>query len=95
MQDKSSFDAQKHRLTETRVVNGPRMVRDGKTGEMISVVERRADGVAGARAPFCLVFSSEAGFRRIWNYPANWMDFGDDELLALSEPRLMQRSQSA
>ena len=94
MQEKS-FDAQQRRLTETRVVHGPRMVRDRRTGEMITVIERRADGVAGARAPFCLVFSSEAGFRRIWNYPANWTDCGDDELVALSEHRLTPRSQSA
>ena len=73
-----SFDAQTHRVNETRIVNGPRMIRDRATGEMITVIERRADHVAGARGPACLVFSTDAGFRRLWDYPARWMDFGDD-----------------
>jgi hypothetical protein len=82
-------------VSDSRVVGGPRMVRDRKTGEMISVVERRADGIAGARNSHCLVFSSERGFRRLWDYPRNWMEFGDDELIALSERRSISRSQSA
>ena len=71
------------------------MVRDRKTGEMVTVVERSADGIAGARGPTCLVFSTDAGFRRIWEYPGNWSEFGDDELLALSERRQSLRSQTA
>ena len=83
-------------MIERRVVAGPRMVRDKNTGEMITVVERRADGVAGARGPTCLVFSNDAGFRRLWDYPARWTEFGDDELLALYERRsLHHRSRSA
>lgn len=78
---------------DDRVVRGPRVVRDAPTGEVITVVERRADGVAGARRPTCLLFSTERGFTRLWDYPANWDDMSDAELVALSErPR---RSQSA
>ena len=62
---------------------------------MISVVERRSDGIAGARSSHCLVFSCERGFRRLWEYPANWMEFGDDELIALSEQRAAPHSQTA
>ena len=62
---------------------------------MVSVVERRSDGIAGARSSHCLVFSSERGFRRLWDYPRNWMEFGDDELIALSETRTVPRSQTA
>lgn len=69
---------------EDRVMSGPRLVRDSRTGEMVSVVERRADGVAGARGPSCLIFSTELGFTRIWDYPRNWKDIGDDELIGLT-----------
>lgn len=78
---------------EDRVLKGPRLVRDRSTGDMVSVVERRADGVAGARAPSCLIFSTDAGFIRVWTYPANWQEMADDELIALTVRR--RGSQSA
>lgn len=69
---------------ENRVLKGPRLVRDRSNGDMVSVVERRTDGVAGARAPSCLIFSTDAGFTRVWTYPANWQEMSDDELIALT-----------
>jgi hypothetical protein len=76
---------------ENVVLRGPRVVRDVRSGDTITVVERRADGIAGARRPACLVFSTERGFVRLWHYPPNWDDLTDGELVALSErPRLSQ-----
>ena len=78
---------------ENVVLRGPRVVRDVQSGDTITVVERRADGVAGARGPACLIFSTERGFIRLWHYPENWDALTDRELVWLSErPR---RSQSA
>ena len=81
-----SFDSAPNRR-DIAVVRGPRMIRDGATGEVTTVVERRAEGIAGARAPSCLVFSTDRGFTRLWNYPENWADLTDRELIALSEFR--------
>lgn len=78
---------------EDRVLKGPRLVRDRRTGDMVSVVERRADGVAGARAPSCLIFSTDAGFTRVWTYPSDWQELADDELISLTIRR--RGSQSA
>jgi hypothetical protein len=77
---------------DSTVLRGPRVIRDGDGGDVITVVERRADGVAGARGPSCLLFSTDRGFTRLWNYPENWIDMSDAELKQLSEFR---RSQSA
>lgn len=65
------------------VVNGPRVLRDNSSGEITTVVERKADGVAGARGPKCLLFHTERGFTRLWDYPANWPELSDEELLRL------------
>ena len=70
---------------ENRILRGPRVVRDHRSGEMVSIVERRTDGVAGARGPSCLIFSTDAGFTRVWTYPSNWQRLGDDELMELTE----------
>jgi hypothetical protein len=76
-----------------RILSGPRIVRDSRTGDVVSVVERRADGVAGARGPSCLIFSTDAGFTRVWHYPRGWQRLNDDELIALTER--WRRPQSA
>jgi hypothetical protein len=68
------------------------VIRDEATGDMMTVVERRADGVTGARGPSCLLFSTDGGFTRLWSYPDNWMDLTDAELRRLSE---LRRAQSA
>ena len=70
---------------ENRILRGPRVVRDNRSGELVSVVERRTDGVAGARGPSCLIFSTDAGFTRVWTYPSNWQRLRDDELIELTE----------
>lgn len=80
------FDSKPARR-DTAVVRGPRVIRDGTYGDVMTVVERRAEGVTGARAPSCLVFSTDRGFTRLWNYPENWYDLSDSELKALSELR--------
>ena len=81
-----SFDFA-HGPRDNVILRGPRLIRDDATGDMLTVVERRADGVAGARAPRCLVFSTDRGFTRLWSYPDNWMDLTDSELRMLSEFR--------
>lgn len=68
---------------DTAVVNGPRVLRDRSNGEITTVVERKADGVAGARGPACLLFHTDRGFTRLWDYPENWADLSDQELLRL------------
>ncbi len=70
---------------ENRILSGPRLIRDRQNGEMVSIMERRTDGVAGARGPSCLIFSTDLGFTRVWSYPANWQRLNDDELIALTE----------
>lgn len=85
------FDSNTRRR-ESAIVRGPRVIRDAATGNVTTVVERRADGVTGARRPACLVFSTDLGFTRLWDYPENWMDMTDAELETLSEYR---RSNSA
>lgn len=71
------------RMMQERILSGPRVILDRKSGESITIVERRTDGVAGARRSTCLIFSTEAGFTRIWNYPERWQELTDDELVAL------------
>lgn len=70
---------------EGRILSGPRIVWDNRSGEAVSVMERRTDGVAGARGPACLIFSTDAGFTRVWFYPASWQRLSDDDLMALTE----------
>lgn len=80
-----SFEYNPLQSRESRILSGPRIVRDNRNGEMVSVVERRTDGVAGARGPSCLIFSTDAGFTRVWYYPKHWQRLKDDELIALTE----------
>lgn len=88
-----SFEHIPRPFTENRVLSGPRIVRDSRTGEVVSIVERRADGVAGARRPSCLIFSTDLGFTRVWSYPSGWQHLSDDELIALTE--LWRKSKTA
>lgn len=69
---------------ELAIVRGPRQIRDSKTGEVTTLVERRAEGVAGARASTCMLISTDRGFIRLWDYPENWCDMTDTALLALA-----------
>ena len=87
-----SFDYNPQPSYESRVLSGPRIARDSRTGDVVSIVERRADGVAGARASTCLIYSTDAGFTRVWSYPANWQRLSDDDLLALTERWRQSRS---
>ena len=80
-----SFDHFSLGSQASRILSGPRLLRDTRNNEVVSVVERRADGVAGARRPRCLIFSTDAGFTRVWFYPENWQSLDDDELIALTE----------
>lgn len=76
-----------HGKRDSNVVRGPRIIRDNASGDVITVVERRADGVAGARGTSCLIFSTDRGFTRVWSYPDNWLEISDAELKAVSEFR--------
>lgn len=80
---------------DARVIGGPRLVRDKSNDLIITIVERWAHGVTGARAPACLVFSTDLGFTRMWEYPANWNDLSDAELVELSRRPPLRRSRSA
>jgi hypothetical protein len=80
-----SSDAYENRFRDSRVLSGPRLIRDPRTGDTVTVMERRADGVAGARGPACLIFNTDVGFTRVWSYPANWAELSDAELVRLSE----------
>ena len=57
-----------------------------QVGEMYlhwSVVEADARAVPGARSANCLIFSREDCVHRVWEYPANWLDLDDTELVVL------------
>ncbi|MEP7088319.1 MAG: hypothetical protein ABI884_13525 [Gemmatimonadota bacterium] len=52
------------------------------------IAEYDARDVPGAMAATCLIFDSQSICRRFWNYPAHWLELGDDTLLGLmSQPR--------
>ena len=87
-----SFDHVLHGALGSRILSGPRLLHDTRSNEVVSVVERRADGVAGARRPACLIFSTDAGFTRVWFYPDNWQSLDDDKLIALTEHWRWQQS---
>ena len=89
MQD-ITFDPTRDPSGPMRVLSTPRLIRDRRSDQMVSVVERRADGVAGARGPTCLMYTSELGFTRVWDYPAHWLNLSDVELLALPNRRYRQ-----
>ena len=82
----TSSDISHERARDENIIGSPRVVRD-PAGDMITIVERRAENIAGARAPRCLVFSTDRGFIRLWDYPADWTALTDLELIALSEFR--------
>jgi hypothetical protein len=75
--------SERHETTEpapTRA-RGPRESRllHDENGQLWRVRE-----VSFADASPSLIFESEAGFRRVRAYPADWRQLGDDQLLALS-----------
>jgi hypothetical protein len=49
-----------------------------------SVREVATGDPAWARAPQCLLFSSQEAVRRVWHYPEHWRELADKELEALS-----------
>ena len=77
---------------DKNVVGAPRVVEDSRTGDMITVKERRADRTAGARGTTCLIFSTERGFTRLWDYPADWASLSDADIVSLSEFRRSARN---
>jgi len=87
-------DSTTQHTRDSGVVNGPRVLRDEASGEITTVVERRADGVAGARAPKCLLFHTERGFTRLWVYPENWADLSDADLLLLEARQVRSNGES-
>lgn len=48
------------------------------------VAERDARHDAGAKADWCLVFSSIDSLRRVWIYPVDWRTLSSSGLTALS-----------
>ena len=51
------------------------------------VAEVEAAHVPGARRARCLVFHREDGFHRLWDYPRDWAELPEVELLELSQRR--------
>ncbi|MEP7086470.1 MAG: hypothetical protein ABI884_03970 [Gemmatimonadota bacterium] len=49
------------------------------------VREARAHDVPGAEAPACLIFDAGHVCRRVWHYPAEWIDLPEPSLLAIIE----------
>ena len=80
-------------VPEDTTLGASRAVRDAATGEITTIIERKADDVAGSMGPTCLIVNTELGFTRLWAYPANWRELSDEDLLALA--RHPRRSQSA
>lgn len=48
------------------------------------LVHERVFAEYDRRSGRSLIFSNEAAVRRVRDYPANWLDLTDEELLALS-----------
>ena len=61
-------DSSPRHSRENAIVRGPRVLRDEDTGDVTTIVERKADAIVGARAPRCLIFHTDRGFIRLWNY---------------------------
>ena len=59
-----------------------RTIRDS-AGTVWLIAEIYARDVPGATSIACLVFDSQAICRRYWKYPADWLSFTDERLLAL------------
>jgi hypothetical protein len=72
-----------HPDAKARVIGTPLHFLDAN-GTAWHITERDCHGVPGAHGPFCLIFMSEAVFRRIWSYPADWRALSGDELAVLS-----------
>ena len=53
------------------------------TGRTWTVRETDATHVPGARAPSCLVFDTVGCCFRVWQYPLDWRDLTNAELLAV------------
>ena len=52
-------------------------------GKEWRIKEVSAAAVPGAHRPYCLICESDDVVRRIWNYPDNWAELNEDDLLAL------------
>jgi hypothetical protein len=50
-----------------------------------SVYDVDAQNIPGSVGPYCLVFASASGWRRLWSFPANWFDLDDESLWRLGE----------
>src|SRR4051812_16789815 len=61
----------------------PSRVFFDEDGQRWLAYERRFDSF-DRRSGMSLVFSSEGAMRRVRNYPANWLELSDSELIALS-----------
>ena len=62
-----------------------RTVSDARTGRVWRVSEVDARSLPGARGPSCLLFDSPTMVRRVWNFPRDWGQLPDDDLVGLSE----------
>jgi hypothetical protein len=57
---------------------------EDRSGVRWRVYERVTTGEPGARRDRCLIFDSDSVVRRVWNYPPDWWQLPQGELLALS-----------
>jgi len=61
-----------------------RIAYDGEGTEW-KVRELDATDMLGARHHRCLIFENHRIIRKLWHYPADWHQYGDAALLAISE----------
>ncbi len=57
---------------------------DSETGKHWTVSEVLTVDLPGAPAAACLVFDTAGVTRRIWRYPANWVELSPRDLLLVS-----------
>ena len=71
---------------QTLEVLKTRQVRDARGAEWTI---REVDSTAhpGSRGPRCLLCEDVGVVRRLWNYPSDWYELSDEELVALCGDR--------
>ena len=65
-------------------VVGPPLDFVDADGESWSATEHDCRDLPGTRGARCLVFASEYGFRRVWDFPADWRTLSMAALMELS-----------
>jgi hypothetical protein len=70
-------------LDEHHLIAKPKVIQDPKGPKWLV---REIEQVHGAWRSRSLVFSTDGLMRRLTNYPPNWSEWADADLLALAAP---------